>query len=61
MKGKILVCGSMQDLGRSVATGPIGIIYNNPTPDVGFIDPIPSSGLQEKEFESLISYIESAE
>ncbi|CAA7032242.1 unnamed protein product [Microthlaspi erraticum] len=61
VKGKILVCGSPKILKIANSTGAIAIIFQNPKPDVAFIHPAPASGLSEKDFESLVSYIESAD
>ncbi|KAF8102452.1 hypothetical protein N665_0198s0152 [Sinapis alba] len=59
VKGKILVCGSPSGLKVVASVGAIAIIYKTPKPDVAFVHPLPASGLPEKEFESLVSYIET--
>ncbi|CAH2069452.1 unnamed protein product [Thlaspi arvense] len=61
VKGKILVCGSPGGLKIVKSVGAIAIIYKSPKPDVAFVHPLPASGLQEKDFESLVSYIESSD
>lgn len=61
MKGKVLVCSSRDTVGAVESVGAIAIIYKSDKPDVAFIDPLPASGLSEKDYESLISYIESTE
>ncbi|KAF8082971.1 hypothetical protein N665_0798s0009 [Sinapis alba] len=59
VKGKVLVCSSRDTVGEVESVGAIAIIYNSSKPDVAFIDPLPASGLSEKDYESLVSYIES--
>uniref|UniRef100_M4CEF5 Uncharacterized protein n=1 Tax=Brassica campestris TaxID=3711 RepID=M4CEF5_BRACM len=59
VKGKILVCSSPGGLKVVESVGAIAIIYKSPKPDVAFVHPLPASGLPEKEFESLVSYIQS--
>lgn len=61
MKGKILVCGGPSGLKIAESVGAAGVIFKTPKPDVAFIHPLPACGLPTKEFESLLSYLESAE
>ncbi|CAA7032244.1 unnamed protein product [Microthlaspi erraticum] len=62
VKGKILVCNSQDTLGLlepSIKFAAIAIIYPTVIPDVAFLQPFPSSALQEEDHQSLLSYIES--
>ncbi|VVB16571.1 unnamed protein product [Arabis nemorensis] len=61
VKGKILVCGSTKGLKVAESVGAIALIFKTPKPDVAFIHPLPASGLTEKDFDSLVSYIKSAD
>ncbi|CAN7006018.1 unnamed protein product [Brassica rapa subsp. trilocularis] len=61
VKGKVLVCSSRDTVGAVESVGAIAIIYKSDKPDVAFIDPLPASGLSEKDYESLVSYIESTD
>ncbi|CAN8301387.1 unnamed protein product [Cochlearia groenlandica] len=59
VKGKILVCRGTGGFKIAESVGAIAIIYKTPIPDVAFVRSLPASGLVEKDFESLVSYIES--
>lgn len=61
VKGKVLVCSSRDTVGAVESVGAIAIIYKSDKPDVAFIDPLPASGLSEKDYGSLVSYIESTD
>ncbi|CAH8280200.1 unnamed protein product [Arabidopsis lyrata] len=61
VKGKILVCGGPGGLKIFESVGAIGLIYQTPKPDVAFIHPLPAAGLLTEDFESLLSYLESAD
>ncbi|KAL0710006.1 hypothetical protein Bca4012_016984 [Brassica carinata] len=61
VKGKVLVCGSRDNVGTVGSVGAIAIIYKSSIPDVASVDPLPASGLSEKDYESLVSYIESTD
>ncbi|KFK27430.1 hypothetical protein AALP_AA8G381500 [Arabis alpina] len=61
VKGKILVCASTKGLKVAESVGAIALIFKSLKPDVAFIHPLPASGLPEKDFDSLVSYIESTE
>ena len=55
------MCSSRDTVGAVESVGAIAIIYKSDKPDVAFIDPLPASGLSEKDYGSLVSYIESTE
>ena len=60
VEGKILVCNGPDGLRSAKKFGAIAVIFQSLTPDVASIQPLPASNLQEKDFESLVSYVESA-
>ncbi|XP_019092902.1 PREDICTED: subtilisin-like protease SBT4.13 isoform X2 [Camelina sativa] len=59
VNGKILVCGGPGGLKIAESVGASGLIFKTPKPDVAFIHPLPASGLQAEDFESLVTYLES--
>ncbi|XP_019095865.1 PREDICTED: subtilisin-like protease SBT4.13 isoform X1 [Camelina sativa] len=61
VNGKILVCGGPGGLKIAESVGASGLIFKTPKPDVAFIHPLPASGLQAEDFESLVTYLESTD
>ncbi|KAL1213994.1 Subtilisin-like protease SBT4.13 [Cardamine amara subsp. amara] len=61
IEGKILVCDVADGVKTAKSVGAIAVIFKSPIPDVAFVVPLPASGLGKKDFESLVSYIESAD
>ncbi|KAL1208466.1 Subtilisin-like protease SBT4.13 [Cardamine amara subsp. amara] len=61
VEGKILVCSDPDGLKIAESVGAIAVIYKSLKPDVAFIHHLPASSLQAKDFESLVSYIESTD
>ncbi|KAL1213989.1 Subtilisin-like protease SBT4.13 [Cardamine amara subsp. amara] len=61
VEGKILVCDDANGLKTAKSVGAIAVIFHSPIPDVAVVVPLPASGLGMEDFESLVSYIESAD
>ncbi|KAL1208468.1 Subtilisin-like protease SBT4.13 [Cardamine amara subsp. amara] len=61
VEGKILVCDGPDGIWDATNFGAIAVIFQSLKPDVAFIHPLPTSGFQPEVFESLVSYVESAD
>lgn len=62
VKGKIVLCDDFLGNREAYSAGAIGAIVKNTwTPDVASVLPFPASSLNSEDYESIKSYIKSAE